>query len=228
MDYGHAKYLDVLQGQKATITKALERLEHRTAEVRFSMSLLCGHLICVQVLYQHEQWFTWVRECQNDEEENREKEQKKVKMEAALFKRHVRNIPEHFDSKFAQFAALIPLLNLPEPLGHSKRALKPAKSLCASLPSSTNSETLQWKAAQQRLKESKAKEDKKRQDAFLEKVYKERLAEQEQETEDSDDTDWDPIEEVLEDNRGSFIGKLSFPFRVGILLEDQVGMTPRG
>jgi len=38
MDYGHAKYLDVLQGQKATIAKALERLEHRTAEVRISFA----------------------------------------------------------------------------------------------------------------------------------------------------------------------------------------------
>jgi hypothetical protein len=33
MDYGHEKYLDVLQGQKATTAKALERLERRTAEV---------------------------------------------------------------------------------------------------------------------------------------------------------------------------------------------------
>jgi hypothetical protein len=154
MDYGHAKYLDVLQGQRATITKALERLEHRTAEVGFSVSLPHDRLTYLQVLYQHEQWFTWVRECQNEEEENRDKEQKKVKMEAALFKRH-------------------------------------------------------WKSAQQRLKESKAKEDKKRQDAFLEKVYKERMAEQE--TEESDDMGWDPIEDVLEENRGSFIGKFSFP-----------------
>ena len=40
----------------------------------------------------------------------------------------------------------------------------------------------------------------------MEKVYKERLAEQETEEEDSDDMDWDPIEDVLEDNRGNFIG----------------------
>jgi hypothetical protein len=102
------------------------------------------------VLYKHEQWFNWVRECQTEEEENREKEQKKVKMEAALFKRH-------------------------------------------------------WKAAQQRLKDFKTKEDKKRQDAYLEKVYKERLAEQEAE-DDSDDMDWDLIDDVLEGNRGNFAG----------------------
>jgi len=111
-----------------------------------------------------------VRECQNDEEENREKEQKKVKMEAALFKRH-------------------------------------------------------WKASQQRLKESKTKEDKKRQDAYLEKVYKERLAERE--AEDPDDMYWDPIEDVLEDNRGSFIGQLSLLFRVSLRLEYQVGIPPQ-
>jgi hypothetical protein len=39
MDYGHVKYLDALQGQKAIITKALERLEHRTAEVSQVFSL---------------------------------------------------------------------------------------------------------------------------------------------------------------------------------------------
>ncbi|TVY87687.1 hypothetical protein LAWI1_G006032 [Lachnellula willkommii] len=79
MDYGHSKYLDSLLGQKATITQALERLERRTAEANAPQSL---------VLYKHEQWFKWVRECQNEEEESREKEQQKVKKEAALFKRH--------------------------------------------------------------------------------------------------------------------------------------------
>ncbi|CAG8959200.1 hypothetical protein HYFRA_00012557 [Hymenoscyphus fraxineus] len=72
MDYGHERYLSSLQVQKATVTKALERLERRTAEV----------------LYASELWFKWIRECQNSEEENREKEQKKVKQEAALWKRH--------------------------------------------------------------------------------------------------------------------------------------------
>ena len=44
------------------------------------------------------------------------------------------------------------------------------------------------------------------QDAFLEKVYNERLAELE---EDDDDSDWDPIEDVLEDGRGNFLGAFS-------------------
>lgn len=103
------------------------------------------------MVHKKEQWLNWVRECQNTEEENREKEQKKVKMEAALWKRH-------------------------------------------------------YKATQQRMRVFREKEDKFRQDKFLEAVYKERLAEREAAGEDSGE-DWDPIEEVLEDSRGNFIGK---------------------
>jgi len=55
------------------------------------------------------------------------------------------------------------------------------------------------------------REDRKKQDAFLEKVYKERLAQQEEEEEDESE-DWDPIEDVLEDSRGSFIGNHRSPF----------------
>lgn len=137
MDYGHARFLDSLQGQKAAITKALGRLERRTADV----------------LYKKQKWFGWVRECQDEEEKTRDKEQKKVKAEAAMFRRH-------------------------------------------------------WKAAQLRQRDMRAKEDKLRQDAFLEQVYKERMAEREKngdtETED-DEMDWDPIEDVLEDSRGSYV-----------------------
>ena len=53
------------------------------------------------------------------------------------------------------------------------------------------------------------KEDKKKQDAYLEQVYKERLAEQEPQ-DDDDNMDWDPIEDMLEDSRGSFVGMLNF------------------
>lgn len=80
-----------------------------------------------------------------------------------------------------------------------------------------------WKAAQSRMKTAKAKEDKKRQNAFLEKVYKEQMAEQEQD-EESDDMDWDPIEDVLEDNRANYLGTFStlalkslFPRHLGCL-----------
>ncbi len=69
-----------------------------------------------------------------------------------------------------------------------------------------------WKAAQLRAKDAKAKEDRMRQDAYLEQVYKERLTEKERngEGEDTkdDEMDWDPIEDVLEDNRGSYLGML--------------------
>jgi hypothetical protein len=109
------------------------------------------------VLYKQQKWYTWVRECQDEEEKSRDKEQKKVKMEAAMFRRH-------------------------------------------------------WKAAQLRARDMKAKEDKMRQDAFLEMVYKESLAARERNGEDGDgeddDMDWDPIEDVLEDNRGSYLGTL--------------------
>jgi len=135
-DYGHAKFLDQLKNERATVTKALERIERRTAEI----------------LYKNRKWFKWVRQCQDDDEAHREKEQKKVKQEAALFRRH-------------------------------------------------------WKEVQQRLKGKRAKEDKKKQDTFLEKVYKERLAQQQDDEED--DSDWDPIDDVIEDNRGNFVGMLA-------------------
>jgi hypothetical protein len=61
-----------------------------------------------------------------------------------------------------------------------------------------------WKATEQRIKEYRANEDKQRQDAFLEKVYKERLAEMD--AEEDSELDWDPIEDVLKDSRGDYIG----------------------
>ncbi|PTB63083.1 hypothetical protein BBK36DRAFT_1182780 [Trichoderma citrinoviride] len=72
IDYGHQAYLDKLSSNRHTILRALERLERRTADV----------------LYQKEQWFAWVRAAQEEEERHREKEQKRIKQEAALFKRH--------------------------------------------------------------------------------------------------------------------------------------------
>ncbi|KAH7161235.1 hypothetical protein EDB81DRAFT_879566 [Dactylonectria macrodidyma] len=72
MDYGHQVYLDKLISQRHTVLLALGRVEKRTA----------------YVLYQNEQWFKWVREIQAQREAAGEKEQKKVKQEAALFKRN--------------------------------------------------------------------------------------------------------------------------------------------
>ena len=76
MDYGHKAYLDKLVSTRHSVVKALESLERRTA----------------QLLYEKEKWFTWVRQVQHDEDQNRENEQKKVKLEAALFRRHWREM----------------------------------------------------------------------------------------------------------------------------------------
>lgn len=72
LDYGHQHYLDVLQNQRFIVQRALERLIRRTAEV----------------LYAKQKWFKWVRECQDEEEDHRENESKRIKREAVLFKRH--------------------------------------------------------------------------------------------------------------------------------------------
>lgn len=60
------------KAKNASVLKALERIERRTAEV----------------LYESQKWFDWVRECQVEEETTRDKEQKKVKLEAAMFRRN--------------------------------------------------------------------------------------------------------------------------------------------
>ncbi len=39
-------------------------------------------------MFKRQNWFKWVRECQDKEEAQRENEKKKIKREAALFKRH--------------------------------------------------------------------------------------------------------------------------------------------
>ncbi|KAK4944844.1 hypothetical protein LTR10_015763 [Elasticomyces elasticus] len=56
--------------------KALERVVQRTAEV----------------LYQQRKWFEWARECQDEEDKQRENEQKKIKREAALFRRQAKEL----------------------------------------------------------------------------------------------------------------------------------------
>ena len=128
MDYGHQNYLDILSSRRSIVVRALERLERRVGEV----------------LYKKQKWFKWVRQCQDDEETARENEKKKVKKEAALFKRHMREV-------------------------------------------------------QARMRELRAKEDLKRQEAYLDEAYNGRLSEEEQEAE------WDPIEDVIEDERGNFV-----------------------
>ncbi|UKZ69327.1 uncharacterized protein TrAtP1_010338 [Trichoderma atroviride] len=72
VDYGHQAYIDKLSSQRQNILQSLEKLEKRTADL----------------LYRKEQWFSWVRRAQEEEEATREKEQKRVKQEASLFKRY--------------------------------------------------------------------------------------------------------------------------------------------
>ncbi len=108
--------------------RALERLERRAAEV----------------LYQKQKWFSWVREVQDLEETQRESEKKRVKKEAALFKRHVKDM-------------------------------------------------------ELRMRDLRAREDAKRSEVFLEEAYKERM------TEEEENAHWDPIEDVIEDERGNYI-----------------------
>jgi hypothetical protein len=132
LDYGHQHYLDHLISEKHNTGRALERLERRTAEV----------------LYKRQQWFGWVRNLEDDEEKDRHAEKKKIKLEAALFKRH-------------------------------------------------------WKHVSVRLEKLRQKEDEKRQAEYLEKAWEERhrsdtLAEEGNE-------EWDPIEDLVEDERESYI-----------------------
>lgn len=133
MDYGHKVYLEKLQARRAGVLRALENLEKRTAAV----------------LYEREQWFKWVRTSQSEEEATRDKEQKKVKMEAAMFQRH-------------------------------------------------------WKEVQSRMGAVRDKEEKKKQDAYLEQAWKERMEEASYESEAADE-DWDPIEDVLEEEREKYV-----------------------
>lgn len=82
MDYGHKVYLEKLQARHTGTLRALERIEQRTATV----------------LYEREQWFKWVKATQAEEEATREKEQKKVKLEAAMFQRHWKDLQSRLKS----------------------------------------------------------------------------------------------------------------------------------
>jgi hypothetical protein len=82
MDYGHKVYLEKLQARHIGTLRALERIEQRTAGV----------------LYEREQWFKWVKATQAEEEATRDKEQKKVKLEAAMFQRHWKDLQSRLKS----------------------------------------------------------------------------------------------------------------------------------
>lgn len=76
VDYGHQAYLDKLSSQRNIVLGALGAICKRISEV----------------LYHDEQWYEWVRNAQEDEEANRDKEQKRIKQEAALFRRHMKSL----------------------------------------------------------------------------------------------------------------------------------------
>ena len=76
MDYGHKQYLDKLVNDKNVVLGALHRLIRRTAEVR----------------HKQKKWFKFVRERQDEEEALQEKEVIKVKKEAQLFRRYMKQV----------------------------------------------------------------------------------------------------------------------------------------
>jgi hypothetical protein len=128
-DYGHQAYVDKLNGQKFTVLRALVRLAQRA----------------MGIAHHKAKWYLWVRQCQKDEEEAREKESAKVKAEGALFKRNQKEM--------------------------------------------------------ERLRKlRRANEEQSRQNVFLEEAYKQRMAELEEEA-----AEWDPIEDVIADDRGNYI-----------------------
>ncbi|KAI4730719.1 hypothetical protein E4T49_01497 [Aureobasidium sp. EXF-10728] len=134
LDYGHQHYLDHLISEKHNTGRALERLERRTAEV----------------LYKQQQWFGWVRNLEDDEEKERDAEKKKIKQEAALFKRH-------------------------------------------------------WKDVSARMQKLRQKENEQRQAEYLDKVWEERAKFEADLNAEEGGEEWDPIEDVVEDERGSYI-----------------------
>ncbi|KAF4452300.1 putative c-14 sterol reductase ERG-3 [Fusarium austroafricanum] len=74
-DYGHLAYIDKLVCTRHVVLLALGRARKRL----------------ITILYEKEKWYSSVRHVQDEEEANREKEQKKIKQEAAaLFRRHVK------------------------------------------------------------------------------------------------------------------------------------------
>ncbi|KLO83325.1 uncharacterized protein LW93_14995 [Fusarium fujikuroi] len=75
-DYGHQAYIDKLVSHHHVVLLALGRARKRR----------------MAILYKKEQCYSWVRDAQDNEESNREKEQKMIKQDAALFKRHMKQM----------------------------------------------------------------------------------------------------------------------------------------
>ncbi|KAL9095335.1 MAG: hypothetical protein Q9165_002206 [Trypethelium subeluteriae] len=76
MDYGHQAYLDKLNNDRKTTLRALESIERRL----------------VEVIYKQQKWVDWVRQCQDEEDQQKDNEKQKIKKDAALFKKHQKEI----------------------------------------------------------------------------------------------------------------------------------------
>src|SRR5277367_539868 len=62
-----------------------------------------------------------------------------------------------------------------------------------------------WKEVSARMRELRAKEDAKRQAEYLDQAYHERTSQHKVDEDDDDDEAWDPIEGVIEDQRGNYV-----------------------
>ncbi|KAF5618382.1 delta14-sterol reductase [Fusarium sp. NRRL 52700] len=71
-----APYIDKLVSHRHIVLLALGRARKRL----------------MAILYKKERWYSWVRDAQDDEEANGEKDHKKLKHEAALFKGHMKQM----------------------------------------------------------------------------------------------------------------------------------------
>ena len=154
LDYGHQHYLDILSNQRFLVGRAIERLERRTAEL----------------LYEKQKWFEWVRQLEEDEDTQRESEKKKIKREAALFRRHEKEV-------------------------------------------------------RRRRQELKAKEDAKRQEAALEEAFRKRAINDDTQDNEEVGDEWDPIEDALEDERGSYVSLIKHFL---LMMDTTVDETDRG
>lgn len=82
MDYGHQVFLDKLVSNRHIILCLLERLTRRMIQVRF----------------ENEKWFSWVRKAQRKTQDERDKEQKKTRQEAAVFRKHAKRLEERLEA----------------------------------------------------------------------------------------------------------------------------------
>lgn len=76
LDFGHQAYLDRLRSSRTIDVQALHRLEKRMMDVS----------------YRKTQWYAWVESLQTEADGKSEAEKKKVRAEAALFKKHQMNV----------------------------------------------------------------------------------------------------------------------------------------